>query len=576
MNRNDLIALAVLIGLLFLWTGVGPQLERQWFPPPPTPEPMESAESPQPGGEGEPSPAPGRTPTEPVIAETPAQPAPPPAAGPARTETLSNDEVELTFSNQGASLTHARLMQFRAERDSDRRVEFDFRTHRPLSLHGIAGFGAEATFAMRRDDSGPGLVFSAASPAGVTLTRRITLEPNYLVRVSDVFSNTTARAQTVPSYQLQVGEMGEPEGEGTAYGVHYVGVDALVQGGRGVEFFGKKDIPKAMKSAGQTVMDGEIPVAVDWIAVKNRFFAQILTPADGGEALHWHGRGSFERGFLGKSLALHSVAAAAEIPELNLEPGQAYEHAATYYLGPKKLAILHRFGRHQEDIMDFGMFAPICKVLLMTLNVIHNVLWPHNYGLAIMLLTIIIRVLFWPVTHKGTDNMRRMQDIQPHLKELQAKYKDNPQKLNTEMMKLYKEHKVNPMMGCLPMLVQIPVFIALFVVLRSAIELRFAEFLWISDLSEPEDLLAGIIPFGGLRILPIFYAVSMLLQQKIMPMSGGNPQQEKIMQFMPIMMLFIFYGFASGLVLYWITNQALMLTQQFLYQRKKKRAEVNA
>jgi len=215
------------------------------------------------------------------------------------------------------------------------------------------------------------------------------------------------------------------------------------------------------------------------------------------------------------------------------------------------------------------MFAPICKFLLWVLNFIHDRLWPHNYGIAIMLLTVIIRTLFWPVTHKGTESMRRMQDIQPLMTELREKYKDNPQKQQQEMLALYKEHKVNPLGGCLPMVIQIPVFFALFVVLRSAIELRFAEFLWIRDLSEPENLFQNVLPIG-LNILPLVMSATMVWQQKLTP-TTADPRQAKMMQFMPIMMLFIFYGFAAGLVLYWTTSQVLMIVQQVVY--KKRRAE---
>ena len=157
---------------------------------------------------------------------------------------------------------------------------------------------------------------------------------------------------------------------------------------------------------------------------------------------------------------------------------------------------------------------------------------------------------------------------------LRAKYKDNPQRQQQEIMALYKEQKVNPLGGCLPTVVQIPVFIALFVVLRSAIELRFAPFLWIKDLSQPENLLAGVLPVP-LNILPIFMAATMAWQQKLTP-SAGDPQQQKMMMFMPLMMLFLFYQFAAGLVLYWSTNQCLMIAQQLLNQRKRRAAQSSA
>jgi YidC/Oxa1 family membrane protein insertase len=204
------------------------------------------------------------------------------------------------------------------------------------------------------------------------------------------------------------------------------------------------------------------------------------------------------------------------------------------------------------------------------MNWIYNIPWIHSYGIAIILLTILVRVVFWPITRKSTESMKKMQEIQPLVKAVQAKYKDNTQKQQQEVMALYKEHKVNPLGGCLPMLIQIPVFIALFVVLRSAIELRFAHFLWIRDLSQPENLFPGMLPFGlSLNLLPIFMAGTMFWQQKLTPSASADPNQQKIMMFMPVMMLVMFYNFAAGLALYWTTQNILMIIQQLMMKKSK-------
>ena len=223
--------------------------------------------------------------------------------------------------------------------------------------------------------------------------------------------------------------------------------------------------------------------------------------------------------------------------------------------------------------VGFGLVAG-CIVLAALLvarakNAIHGVL--PNYGVAIMLLTVIIRIVFWPLTHKSSQSMKRMAELQPLVKELQEKYKKDPQRMQAEMMRLYKEHKVNPVAGCLPMLIQIPIFFSLFMVLRSAIELRFAPFLWISDLSEPENLLVGLIGFP-LNILPLLMAGTMYWQQKITP-TAGDPQQAKMMRVMMTgMMLFFLYTYASGLALYWTTQNLLMIVQQYWMMRKKSPA----
>jgi len=216
---------------------------------------------------------------------------------------------------------------------------------------------------------------------------------------------------------------------------------------------------------------------------------------------------------------------------------------------------------------------PIKKALLWGL--LHFAIF-GNYGIAILILTVIVRVIFWPLTHKSTESMKRMQSLQPQMAAIKAKHKDNPQLIQQKTMALYKENKVNPMGGCLPMFIQIPVFIALFAVLRSAIELRYSGFLWISDLSEPENLFAGMIPVvGSLNILPLLMSATMMWQQKLT--TGGTAaatpeqqQQQKMMAvMMPIMMLFFFYKMPSGLVLYWTTSQVLMIAQLLIKKKKE-------
>jgi YidC/Oxa1 family membrane protein insertase len=225
---------------------------------------------------------------------------------------------------------------------------------------------------------------------------------------------------------------------------------------------------------------------------------------------------------------------------------------------------LRTLGLHQEDVMEFGMWSPVCKFLLIVLNTTYNLI--PNYGVAIILLTILIRIIFWPLTHKSTESMKKMQALQPLMTELKAKHKDNPRKMQEETMALYRKHKVNPVSGCLPMVIQIPVFIALFVVLRSAIEMRFAPFLWVQDLSAPERLFADILPIP-LNILPIFMAVTQAWQQVLMP--TADPNQQKIMLFfMPVMMLVMFYMMPSALVLYWSANQCIVILQQLIQKKK--------
>lgn len=250
-----------------------------------------------------------------------------------------------------------------------------------------------------------------------------------------------------------------------------------------------------------------------------------------------------------------------------LFPAGVETRKSEFYIGPKKLSFLADSGI--KEVMEFGFWSFLCYPMVWVLNFFEDII--PNYGVAIILLTILVRIIFWPLTRKSTEGMKKMQEIQPLLKELQAKFKDNPQRLQQETWALYREKKVNPLSSCLPMLVQIPIFIALFNVLRSMVELRYASFLWIDDLSAPEHLFASTFPFGGLNILPILMAVTMYLQSRLTPSAGDKNQQRMMTVFMPIMMLFMFYNFASALSLYWTVSQVLSILQMWMMRREAAR-----
>ena len=306
----------------------------------------------------------------------------------------------------------------------------------------------------------------------------------------------------------------------------------------------------------------EYPGAQTWIAVKNRFFVTALASCTEGNA-----------GF--SATVKRDMGAANYKPEsvsvsVNFK-GDVTKRTTTFFVGPKKQSLLWDLG--MKDVMEFGMWRWLCYPLVWVLNLFNG--WIPNFGVAIILLTILVRLLFWPLTRKSTEGMKKMQELQPLMKEIQAKYKDNPQRLQQETWQLYREKKVNPMSSCLPMLIQIPVFIALFNVLRSAVELRYAPFLWIADLSEPEGLFASWFPFGGLNLLPILMAVSTALQSYFTP-STGDKKQQMMMVMMPAMMLIMFYSFPSALSLYWFLSNIFSIVQMWLIRRQTaaKQAEV--
>ena len=238
--------------------------------------------------------------------------------------------------------------------------------------------------------------------------------------------------------------------------------------------------------------------------------------------------------------------------------GDRARFAYSLYIGPKDMDVLKRTGHFLEKSIDLGWFGFIAKPLLVILKFFYK--YTHNYGIAIIILTILIKVLFHPLTKKQYESMRHMQKIQPKMKEIREKFKDDKERMNKEVMDLYRTHKINPLGGCWPMLLQIPVFFALYRALLSSIEMRHAPFaFWIQDLSAKDPC----------YITPIIMGATMFLQQKMTP-AAGDPNQQKMMMFMPLIFMFMFMNFPSGLVLYWLVNNVLTIGQQFVSQKRQQ------
>ena len=260
--------------------------------------------------------------------------------------------------------------------------------------------------------------------------------------------------------------------------------------------------------------------------------------------------------------------------EISLKPGAQIGQLYRIYLGPQDLRTINSIKPEWTSIIYYGTFDFIAQLLLQLLGFFYSLV--HNWGWAIIILSLAVYFLLFPLTLKQMRSMKEMQVLQPKIEALRKEHKDNPQKLNKEIMELYKEHKVNPLGGCLPLLLQMPIFFALYQALIRSVALRGAKFLWIKDLSTPDQLftLKHAIPLLGnqVNILPILMAIGMFVQQKISmaKATGEAAQQQKMMSIiMPIMFGVIFYQMPSGLVLYWFVNSALMLAYQFRINSQK-------
>lgn len=300
-----------------------------------------------------------------------------------------------------------------------------------------------------------------------------------------------------------------------------------------------------------------------WIAIQDRYFLSSIIPqkpVDARLRLFLKDNNFLEAQYLP--------------PESVVQPGTQQTFEYQLYLGPKSTKTLSEYDNDLGKVIEFGWFDFLAKPCLWLMNFLHDHFIP-NYGVAIIILTLMTKILLWPLGSKSYKSMSEMKKIQPLIKQLREKHKNDRKKMNAETMALYRTYKINPLGGCLPMVVQIPVFFGLYRMLYGAIELRHAPFiLWINDLSAPDRLFRFnfenvplMDPPYGIPVLTLIMGASMLLQQKMSP-PMGDPTQAKMMMLMPVVFTFIFINFSSGLVLYWLINNLVSIFQQYYITKK--------
>lgn len=339
---------------------------------------------------------------------------------------------------------------------------------------------------------------------------------------------------------------------------------------------------KDMKSLDPAVSEEKFSKAgttlpVDWIGVTNKYFASLLFAAPGFDG----GMEAVRTPYPvpgGKEGSVYYIPAVGGIyKNVVLEPGASKEYVLWYFAGPKTLEEVKKLPESAMPILhisSFSLMEYIARPVLWLLNYLKGLC--GNYGLAIILLTLIVRIVFFPLTERGNRSMRKMSKIAPQAKEIREKYKDNPQLMNQKTMELYRTAGVSPLGGCLPILVQIPVFFALYAALDSAVELRHVSFLWITDMTKPD--LVGPQIFGyGLHPLVIVMTLLMILQQRLTP-SNMEPMQQKMMMLMPLVMLVFLYNLPAGLTLYWTVSQVFSILQMkySLYIAKRDEEKNNS
>lgn len=440
---------------------------------------------------------------------------------------ISVNGLDLTFSKKGAFLLEA--------------IDNKHNTKIPVTDVGLVKEWADKDFdATSTSDC----VTFTYNEKGIKISKIFKVEHNNVVTLTiDVIDTTSSK---VNSYTILTGYF-NPLDDANPYSQRYYEYSFYVDGG-----VHRKSALNLKKSK---VVEGQLA----WAGLRDRYFCVVLMPqfvVNKGVA-YSHDKG---------------VASAIDVPQRTLPAGaSSVQDVFKIYIGPQDADALKLFGGRAEEIVNFGFFNGISWILLFLLKLFFKV--THNWGVAILLVSTVAYFALLPLSFKGMLSMKRMQALQPQIEALRTKHKDNAHKLNTEMMELYRKEKINPFGGCLPMLIQMPVFIALFQLLLRFVSLKGASFLWIKDLSEPDRLavFSWKMPLTGwdeLNILPILMAIIMFLQQKVtMASMSSNSQaaeQQKIMSIvMPVLFGFLFYRMPSGLVLYYLVNSIYMFGFQW-------------
>ena len=487
---------------------------------------------------------------------------------------ITNVRARYTFTSRGGGLKSVELLDYpetvsprwKKKVAKDGVATLNLRAPVPvLAILGDASLVGDGNFTLTHTTNGVHAEKSLVN--GLRLSKEFQLSSNYLVNASVRLENVSDQPFTLPAQEWVVGTaaaMGPDDGGMNDGAMWFDGKsvqDQLVGWFSGGGFACIRSAPRSEYLAGSN--------NVVWVAAHNQFFALMAMPKEPGAQIvarlvNLPPFPNVEP--MPGAPAPQGIQTALVYPTATLAAHQAVERQIVLFVGPKEYRLLARIGeefQNQADlVMNFGKYLGFfAKALLLAMNWVHDVT-RLGYGWTIVLITVIIKVLFWPLTAASTRSMKRMQVLAPEMKALKEKYKDDMQKFTQKQWELYRKHKVSPMSGCLPMAIQMPVFIGFFTMIRSAIELRGARFLWIADLSKPDTLcmIPGTnFPFN---LLPLLMGGSMLWQSHLTPPSPGmDPAQAKIMRYMPLMFLVFLYNYSSGLALYWTVNNVLTVVQ---------------
>ncbi len=491
---------------------------------------------------------------------------------------IQNDVMRSVWTNEGAALKSVILPEFQNPEKTGtlELLKSSKPDSLPLSIELVDDKRYQSkTRRYKVIEKGPDrVVFAALLENGIQIIKEISLKSgNYYFDVAVTLQNTTD-SEIRASYSITAANGIYPEVSKTSRLASIVGIDV----GKG----GKTKTKIVHTEIKKMPYENE-SVGIKFAGSTNKYFAVALKPLAGCRIAAATAEPFNNPDLVYKDNNAGDFNVELHAAKITIPPQGEKRHDYVFYLGPKETNALNQCeGLLSILDYDYGMMKSICKVLVKILNTAYGII--PNYGVAILLLTFLVKLVLFPLTRKSQMSMVRMQQLQPLIAQLKAKHKGDKQKVGKEQMKLFKEHGVNPMSGCLPMILQMPVFFALFRTLQSSFEMRQAPFvLWISDLSAPDHLFQ--LPFtlpilgGWLNILPILMGVASFVQMKLTPKNtaGDDPQakmQQRMMQMMPLLFPVMLYNFASGLALYWTTSTIISIGEQVLIRRSVKKLDV--
>jgi YidC/Oxa1 family membrane protein insertase len=483
-----------------------------------------------------------------------------------KTETLRNSDVELRLTNRGGGIKEAVLLRQIGEKgqrvvlNSDQRVPIGAIIEQP-SAPTLPEFTAST-------ESNSLVQFERTTEEQVVIRKKFSFEKssetkdNYVIEMDVDLENRGAKPYQSGGYFVALG---------SAAPIHpkdypsYTRLAWCIDGrakGIDVGWFGSSGGFLGLGQRAARPYYQENISGAEWVAVSNQFFTTLVAPLTAKATGVWGRRFDVE---YSPEQKLPAIEGALGMPGFQLQAGQTYSARFEIYAGPKLYHRLAQLSHNEAEVMDFGMFKIVCQFLLNFMNLLNS--WLHDYGLAILALTTIIKLTLWPIQNRANRSMRQMAALSPKMQELKDKYKDDPTRMNQELMKLYKQYGINPVGGCLPMMIQIPIFFGLFKMLGQAVELRNAKFLWVKDLSQPDTIAHLPILGWPVNIIPLCMAATQIWLMAMTPKTG-DPTQRRVMMFTPLIFLFICYNFAAALALYY-TAQNLFSILQF-YQNKRQ------